>query len=502
MNPRIRKLVAVVLVAYVALFAKLNQIQVVQAKSLNNRVDNNRQVTRDFNSPRGLIVSADGKILAQSVATPDSRFKYQRQYPPGDLFSHVVGTFSFQFGSDGVERQYGDQLSGRTSELQFPSLGDLFNDTPNVGDVHLTLRSDVQQVAKDALGARKGSVVAMDPRTGAIIAMWSYPSYDANLVATNDVAASKAMRELLDASPDKPRLARSYRDRYFPGSTFKVVTASAGLVSGKVTDQTPVYPFQSSFVPPASARPLRNFGGSTCGGALPVLLKVSCNTGFAEMGSVTLGPQPMIERSEAMGFNSVPPIDLPGAVASTYPTDFGKRLKPGANPGDADVYTNSAKLAQTAIGQNDVSATPLQMALVISAAANQGRIMVPHVLAEVTDARERVVQRYTNSVWRTAITTDAAATLRADLIGVVQGGTAVGLQIPGLEVGGKTGTAQLGTTPPKSHAWILGFAGLPGQPPEIAVAVIVEGQEGASEQTGGKVAAPIAKAVIQAALGR
>jgi len=142
------------------------------------------------------------------------------------------------------------------------------------------------------------------------------------------------------------------------------------------------------------------------------------------------------------------------------------------------------------------------MALVISAAANQGRIMVPHVLAEVTDARERVVQRYTNSVWRTAITTDAAATLRADLIGVVQGGTAVGLQIPGLEVGGKTGTAQLGTTPPKSHAWILGFAGLPGQPPEIAVAVIVEGQEGASEQTGGKVAAPIAKAVIQAALGR
>lgn len=502
MNSRIRKLGIVMIVLYVALFAKLNQIQLVQASALDKRVDNTRTVTRDFNSPRGLIVSADGKILAQSAETSGARFRYQREYPLGDLVSHVTGTFSFQFGSDGVERQYADELSGRTSELQFPSLGDLFDDQPNVGDVHLTLRADVQQVAKDALGPRHGSVVAIDPRSGAIIAMWSYPSYDSNLVATNDVVASKAARELLDASPDKPRLGRAYRDRYFPGSTFKVVTSAAGLVSGKVTDASPVYKSASSFTPPLSTRPIRNFGGSTCGGALPEILRVSCNSAFAEMGSVTLGPDPMIERAEAMGFNSVPPIDLPGAVASTYPTDFGKRVRAGANPGDADVYTNSAKLAQTAIGQNDVSATPLQMALVVASVANEGRIMAPHVFANVTDARERVVRSHADSVWRTPMSSATAAILRADLIGVVEGGTAAGLQIPGVEVGGKTGTAQLGRIPPRSHAWIVAFAGIPGQPPEIAVSVLVEGQEGASEQTGGRVAAPIAKAVIQAALGR
>ncbi len=502
MNSRIRRLGLVMVLLYVALFMKLNQTQLLDAKRLDDRADNNRKVTQDFNHPRGVVATADGTIVAESDPTSDTRFKYQRTYPTGDLFSSVVGTYSYQFGSDGVERTYSDQLSGRTTELRYPSLKDLFSEDPNVGDVHLTLRADLQQAAKDALGDRKGSVVAVDPRTGAVLALWSYPSYDSNLVATNDAGKAKAIRELLDASPDKPRLAKTYRERFFPGSTFKIITAAAGLDSGKVSDTSPVYPVQRSFTPPLTTRPIKNFGGESCGGALPDLLRVSCNSGFAAMGSLTLGPQTMIQQAEVFGFNSVPPIDLPQAVSSTYPTDFGKRVKAGANPGDADIFENSAKLAQSSIGQNDVSATPLQMALVMASVVNGGRIMRPHVLDKITDSRGRVVQTYETSVWKTAMTAEAAATLRNDLIGVAQNGTATGLQIPGLEIGGKTGTAQLGTPTPKSHAWIVAFGGQPGQQSEIAVSVIVEGQDGASEQTGGRVAAPIAKAVMAKALGR
>jgi len=502
MNPRIRGLAIFVTVLYGLLFAKLNQIQVFGAADLNDRVDNSRKVARDFNRERGIISSADGTVLARSVETGREDLRFQREYPTGDLFAHVVGAFSFAFGSDGLERRYSDQLSGRTSELQFPGLSVLWDDTPNVGDLTLTIDAKVQQAAKDALGQRKGSVVAIDPRTGAIRALWSFPSYDPNLVATNDVAAARAARELMDASPDKPRLARSYRERYFPGSTFKVVTAGAGLESGKVDDTRPTYPVERSFTPPLTSRPIANFDRSACGGTLPDLLRVSCNSSFARMGSQTLGPDPMIDTAGRFGFNDIPPLDIDRGVVSVFPNDFGARVRAAEVAGDADVYENTPALAQASIGQNDVSATPLQMALVAAAVANGGSIMTPYVVDRVTDPRGRVVERANETVWKSPLSPQNAAILRADLLGVVAGGTAKGLATPGLEVGGKTGTAQLGTVPPRSHAWIIAFAGRPGGPAELAVAVIVEGQLGASEQTGGRVAAPIAKAVIEAAVPR
>ena len=287
-----------------------------------------------------------------------------------------------------------------------------------------------------------------------------------------------------DADPEKPRLVRAYQDRFFPGSTFKVVTAAAGLTSGTVTRDQPVFPTANAYTPPGTTRPLRNFGGSTCGGSLFDILRISCNTAFAEMGVLT-GPEPMIATAEGFGFNKDVPIDLTSPARSNFPTDFERNLP---------------ALAQSAIGQNDVAATPLQMALVAAAVANDGQVMAPHVLDEVRDTDGNVVDTYDLEEWTRAMDPGTAALLREAMVGVVESGTATRLAVPGFTVGGKTGTAQLGTDPPRSHAWIIGFAGPPGEVPSIAVAVIIEGQDGASEQTGGRVAAPIAQALLQAHL--
>ena len=499
MNKQLRKLAVALIACYLALFIKLNFMQVIDAEDLNAKPENGRQVVRDFNRPRGDVVTADGKLVAHSEES-DGRYKYQRTYPTDDLFAHSVGSYSLLFGSDGVERTYNDELSGNTTDFRVRGFLEPFRDEPNVGTVALTMRSDVQQVAKDALGTRPGSVVALDPRTGAILAMWSYPTYNPNLTSVNDATTARIFKEAFDADPAKPRLAKKFRDRFFPGSTFKVVTAATGVDSGKVTEETPNYPASTGYQPPLTTRRIGNFGGSSCGGALFDLLKVSCNAGFAQMGSQLLGPDLMIEGAQKFGFNEKAPIDLPGTAASVFPTDFGKRLRDGDNPGDAAIFENTPGLAQASIGQNSVSATPLEMALVAGAFGNGGTIMAPHVMSEIRDRKGDVVQSYEQSIWKTAVTPATAETMRRAMIGVANGGTASGLAISGVEVGGKTGTAQLGTDPPKSHAWIIGFAGPPGQPAQVAVAVLVEGQPGASEQTGGKVAAPIAKRVLEAAL--
>lgn len=498
MNRQIRALALAMIACYVALFVQLNFLSVVRASDLNARPDNGRAVQEAFNKPRGDIVSADGKLVATSIET-DGTLRYQRTYPTGDLFGHISGSYSFLFGSDGVEKVYDDELRGDTSDFALRGLAAPLVEGPNVGTINLTLRSDVQQAARDALGPRRGSVVALDPRSGDILAMWSWPSYDPNLVAANDEVAARAFREAFNADRDKPTRSRAYRERYFPGSTFKVVTAAAGLESGTVTEAFPDYPRATSYTAPLTNRPLSNFGGSTCGGTLFEALEVSCNSVFAEMAAETIGPDPMIAEAEDFGFNQDVPIDLPGAVTSDFPTDFGKRLRPGNDEGDADVYEDTPGLAQAGIGQGNVSATPLQMAMVAAGVANGGSIMTPHVMASVRDRSGSTVTEYPDSVWREAMTSANAAVLRQAMVQVVTDGTASRLAIDGLVVGGKTGTAQLGSDPPRSHAWIISFAGPPNQPPDIAVAVIVEGQPGADEQTGGRVAAPIARAVIEAA---
>ncbi|MCC5952293.1 MAG: penicillin-binding protein 2 [Acidimicrobiia bacterium] len=485
MNRSIRRLGLVIVVCYLALFAQLNWVQIYNADELNAHPANNRQIQREFNRPRGAIVTADAQVIAESVPVEGAAFDWERRYPHPELFAHTTGWFAFNLGSFGLERTYSAELAGDTFDQQIRNLRDILVAGDNVGDLHLSLRMDLQEVARDALGDREGSVVALDPRTGELLAFWSYPSYDPNLLSTLDLAAADAAWVDLNSAPGNPLRANQYRENYFPGSTFKVVTAGAGLAAGTVTVEEPAYPVERSWTPPMTTFPISNFGGSQCGGTLVPIMAVSCNTAFARMGVETVGPELMISGSEAWGFNDAPPIDLPEPGRSEFPTEFEQDLP---------------RLAQASIGQNDVRATPLQMALVAGAVANDGRMMVPTVVSEIRDRRASVVQRTEPQVWHRPLAPDAAAQLRASMVAVVESGTATSLATPGVEVGAKTGTAQLGTDPPRSHTWMIAFAGPPGDP-QVALAVVVLNQPGdVAGATGGAVAGPVARQVMDAAL--
>ncbi len=481
MNTQIRRLGIVLIVLFTALFIQLNYLQVIEANDLNNHPANSRAVVRDFSQPRGVIQTADGAVVAQSVPSNDA-FKLQRQYPLGPLFAHVTGYFSFTYGSEGVEKEYNDALTGKVSQGSF-NPRDLLIDREKTGNVTLTISKSLQELASEQLGERKGSVVALDPRTGAILAFVDYPTYDPNTLASHNQDSVRAAWSELNADEDKPLLPRTYRERYPPGSSFKVVTTAAGLATGTASPAQPVYPtMRELLLPNAGGQTLQNFGGSTCGGPLPEALRVSCNTAFAQLG-LDLGAQKLSGAASDFGFNKVPPIDMPYAAQSFFPAAGAfARDQPG--------------LAKSAIGQQDVSATPMQMALVAAGIANNGVIMTPHVLGEVRDSDGAVVQRYEPKPWLTAVPPSVAQTTRDMMVGVVERGSGTRAQIPGLAVAGKTGTAQTGLD--KSHVWFVAFA--PADAPRVAVAVMLEDQPSTTEATGGALAAPIAQAVMRAAL--
>lgn len=482
MNKRIRRLGIFLLACYVALFGMLNYIQVFEAESLNDNALNGRSTFENLRRERGTIETADGVVVARSVPV-DDRFELQREYPEGDLFGHVTGFFPVNGRATGAELQYDDQLAGQTFEQELRSFADLFIERQRTGNVTLTLRRDVQAVAREQLGTRRGSVVVVDVDTGALVALWSYPSYDPNPLSSHDPdAASDAFQFLDPTSGTSPLRASSYQNTFPPGSTFKVVTGSNGVQSGRVTPDSPTYPAVATYTPPQTTRPLSNFAGEVCGGTLFTILAQSCNTSFAEMGAETLGPEIMVNGSAAFGFNQAPPLDLPGAVESRFPVDFEGNLP---------------ALAQASIGQGDTSATPLQMALVAAGVANDGTIMAPHVMKEIRDGEGAVIDDEPVDVWKQPLSPESAATMRQAMLGVVANGTLTGVaEIPGFEVGGKTGTAQTGRD--TNDTWVIEFVGPPGQKPELAIAVVVEDQ--GADETGGGVAGPIARTVLEAAL--
>jgi peptidoglycan glycosyltransferase len=481
-NTQIRRLGIVLGLLFVALFAQLNWLQVVDADRLNNHPTNTRAVVRDFSQPRGVIQTADGVVVAISEPV-DGQFKRQRRYPEGALFAHLTGFFSFTYGSDGIERTYNDALTGRDREVSIDRLGDLLLKKERSANVTLTISKSLQEVATAALGPRKGAVVALDPRTGAVLALADFPSYDPNPLAAHDQDDVREAWDRLNADPDKPLLPRSYRERYFPGSSFKVVTAAAGLATGTASLTSPVYPTLRELPLPQSSQPLGNFGGGSCGGPLPEALRVSCNTSFGQLG-LDLGGEKLSNGAGAFGFNEVPPIDLPYGVASIFP------------PGSSFARDRPA-LAKSAIGQQDVTATPLQMAMVAAAIANDGVVMTPHLMAEVRDIEGRVVNRYEPRPWMTAVPSDVAHSVRDMMIGVVERGSGTAARIPGVRVAGKTGTAQTGRD--TSHVWFVSFA--PADNPRVAVAVVLEDQPNQDDATGGRLAAPIAQTVMRAVLG-
>ena len=479
MNRQIRRVGVALMALFVLLFINLNWLQVVQAKKLANDPRNTRVAVRDFSQARGQVISADGAVLAKSVPSGDA-FKLQRQYPEGDLFAPVTGFFSFTYGATGIERTYGDELAGR--DLGIRNLKDVLIKRTNTGDVVLTVDKRLQTLARDQLGNRKGAVVVVEPTSGNLLALWSYPSFDPNNLAAHDSKSVQTAYGLYSANADKPLLARAYRETYPPGSTFKVITSSAAFERNPDLT-TKVYPQLRELTLPGTKRTLPNFGGESCGGTIADLLRVSCNTGFGQMG-LDLGADALVGEAKDFGFDEKPPIDLPAAATSFIP--------------DAGAFAHDLPaLAKSAIGQQDVRATPLQMAMVAAAVDNGGVAMKPHLLAQLKDNDGNTIRSYDPQQWKQATNPQTASSVHDLMLNVVAAGTGTAARIPGAVVGGKTGTAQ--TTGDAAHAWFIGFADANGK--KVAVAVVVESQPGVSEATGGRVAAPIAGAMMKAALG-
>ncbi len=488
MNKQIRRLAAGLLVCYLILFIQLNLLQVVKRDELATNTNNNRAVLRDFDKPRGNIVSADGVVVAMSVPSVDTQFKFQRVYPTNDLFANVTGYYTYAFGATKLEKKFTEVLTGRTTEQQVRSITNIFSGEDNTGSVHLTMRADLQQVAKDALGEREGSVVVMDPITGAVLAMYSYPSYDANLVVVHNSTEAEQRLEFLNNYPGKPTLANAYQERYMPGSTFKVITTGIALENGLI-DFDSFWENETEYLPPQTTNPVENYQGNVCGGDLREVFRRSCNTPFARI-AVELGVDAMVAGTQAWGIGEKLPFDIPGAVASNFGTV-------------EELKDNVARLAIRGFGQDDDLMVPLHMAMVASTVANGGQMMQPYSVAATLDHDGGVLQTTAPAVWKSPLSATNAAKLNELMVGVVQSGTAsCCLQLNnGIQAAAKTGTAQLNARgePQRSHAWIMAFA--PAEAPRYAIAVVLKGTTAEiSEGTGGKLAGPIAKTVLDFAL--
>jgi peptidoglycan glycosyltransferase len=485
-NRQIRLIGIAIMVLFVALFVQLNWLQIVHAPALEANPLNSRAVVKEYTTKRGDIVTADGTTLATSVPTND-QFKYLRQYPTGSLFEQVTGFFSFTYGSDGAERTYDKVLTGSSSPFQLPTslsqLRNLLANHDHSQSITLTVLDKLQKVAQAQLAGRVGSVVALDPRTGAFLAMYSNPTFDPNLLSGHDLTKVQADYKALATSAGGVLSPAGYRQRFFPGSTFKIID-SAAVFDHQPALASKVYPTLSALPLPQTTNLLHNFAGETCGGQLLELFTVSCNTGFAQVG-LDLGAISLSDEAHSFGFDQTPPIDLPYAAQSNFPpaASFAQDL-----PG----------LAFSAIGQQNVEATPLEMAMAAAAVADGGTIMTPHVLGHIANAQNQVVSTYQAKPWLQATSPATAAQVTQLMLSAVNspGGTGAGARIPGVAVAAKTGTAQTGTG--QIDAWFAAFA--PAAAPTIAVAVLLPNQPSANEYQGGTLAAPIAKAMIQAYL--
>ncbi len=491
MNRQIRQLAAVLIALYVVLFAALNYWQVNRTEELAAEPGNTRALIRAFDTPRGQIVTADGVVVARSVPAPaDSDVSFNREYPTGDLFAHIAGYHTFGLGSTQLERTRSGVLTGDTFTQQVRAIEDIFSPTQdNSGEIRLTLRHDMQNVAKFLLGDREGSIVLMEIETGAVISMWSWPSFDPNLVADPDYDTAFAYVSELQADDRDPLLANAYQQRYMPGSTFKVLTTGAALDAGVITLES-FWEDERSFVPPQTDDPIENYAGSVCGGDLTEVFRRSCNTPFART-ALELGPERFQEFIGRWGVGDQIPIDLPDAAASTI--------------GNFDnIDQNLPLLAIRGFGQNDDQMVPIHMAMVAATVANDGEMMQPFVVDAELDHDGRVIDRTQPDVWKRPISRQTAAILQDLMVGVAESGTAsccIALD-NGISVAAKTGTAQLNGPgePERSHAWIVAFA--PVEQPKYAVAVMLKGTNAEiSAGTGGRLGGPIAKAMLDEMFG-
>ena len=481
MNTPVRRLATVVLVMFLALIASATWVQYIQAPSLNADQRNVRTLYNEYGNSRGPIV-AGGESVALSTPVDDA-FGYQREYPTPKMYAAVTGYYSVVFGRTGLELETNDQLTGRSDSLFWTRLQDLLTGRkPQGSAVETTIIPAAQEAAFKALGDQKGAAVAIDPSTGAILALVSTPSFDPNVLAGHDTAVVNEAYQALGNDPDRPLINRAIAgDTYPPGSTFKLITAAAALESGLTPDGEVFAPRELDL--PLTSATISNFGGAACDSGdqttLANAMRISCNTAFAQLG-MDLGADALREQAAAFGFGEALRMPL--------------RVTPSSFPADPD----PPQTALSAIGQFEVSATPMQMAMVAAAIANDGVQMQPYLVERVRTADLDVVEEARPTELRRSVSAATANHLASMMLEVVRSGSGQSAQISGVEVAGKTGTAQhaSGEDP---HAWFTGFA--PADNPQVAVAVVVErGGSLGSEATGGRIAAPIARAIMQAVI--
>ena len=485
MNAPIRRLSTVVALLFGALLVSSTLISFVQAKALQERPENRRTLLASYARERGQIL-VGGTPVAKSVATNDE-LKWLRTYPGKDRYAHVTGYFSFVFGAGGgIEAAENSLLSGASDKLFYRRVSDILTGRQQTGaSLELTIDAKAQAAAEKALGDQRGAVVALDPATGAVLAMVSHPSYDPSRLTSHDTkAVQKAWNELND-DPTRPMVNRAIGGNlYPPGSTFKVVTAAAALESGRWTEESELPGPPTLDLPQTSADLPNDFRGG-CGPnnktTLKHALEISCNTAFGWLG-MQLGADDL--RGQAAKFGIGDKISIPMSVA----------------PSSMPAELNQPQLAQSAIGQYDVRVTPLQVAMISAAVANNGIVMKPYLVQKVTSSDLETIDEAKPEQLSQAVSADTAAALTRMMQAVVESGTGRAAQISGVSVAGKSGTAQHQQGKPP-HAWFTAFA--PADEAKVAVAVVVEdGGTAGNEAAGGRVAAPIAKQVMEAVLDR
>ncbi len=487
MNTSLRRISMTVMALVVLLLANATLTQVFTADGLRSDPRNQRVLLDEYSRQRGQI-SAGGQLLAYSVST-DGRFRFLRVYPEPFTYAPVTGFYSLGYSSTGLERAEDTILNGSDQRLFARRLADFFTGRdPRGGNVDTTINPQVQQAAWKAMedgcgGPCKGSVVALEPSTGKILAMVSAPSYDPNLLATHDMEEQTKSWQQLRDDPNSPLLNRAISETYPPGSTFKVITTAAALEHGaNVNTQVTAAPR----IPlPDSTATLENFGGSSCGNGPTTSLREafarSCNTAFVQLG-IDTGADALRSTAQAFGLDSPPPmIPLQVAESTTGP------------------IADAAALGMSSIGQKDVAVTPLQNALVAATIANDGVTMRPYLVDSLKGPDLANIATTAPQEERRAVSQDVADTL-TDLMVAAEQVTQQKGAIAGVQIASKTGTAEHGTDPRNTppHAWYIAFA--PAQAPKVAVAVLVENGGDRLAATGGALAAPIGRATIAAAL--
>jgi peptidoglycan glycosyltransferase len=479
LNRQIVQLFGIVIALFALLVIYTSRWSVFEADSLEDQTANRRPLLEEQKIPRGLILARDGTVLARNVAHGSgNRRTYSRVYPEKGLFSHAVGYSFIERGRAGLERSRNDELTGNENEFK-SIISELQSESREGADLRTTLDPKAQKVALDALGGRRGSVVAIDPQTGQVRVMVSVPEYDPNEIPNR-------FREL-NTGTDSPLFNRATQAHYPPGSTFKVVTAAAALDSGKFTPDSVV---DGSSPKTISGVPLSNAGGESFGPInLTDALTNSVNTVWAQVGE-RLGRDTLERYMERFGFNQDPLLDYPDSQMSASGVRGAKGQILGAD-GGFDV-------GRVAIGQGGsegaIQVSPLQMALVAAAVGNGGKLMKPRLTERVV-AKDGRVKDKIEPDQQSRVMSEKAANLLIEMMGnVVREGTGTAAALEGIEVGGKTGTAEVDNAT-ANQAWFIGFA--PLKHPTMAIAVTIERTQG----QGGTEAAPIAKQVLQELLG-